>query len=133
MSDKPLFDSEQGRQFFHTLQEGVERIRSIRERLSSEDAFVRKKALEELHQALDGAKGKIEDFKKIPGFKIEDLRALFENPRNFTPEQRNIQDEVVEDLRSVLREKSSRPKKAKNKLKKKRKGYDDQSGPWVRS
>ena len=130
MSDKPIFDSEQGRQFFNNLQAGVEQIRSIKERLSSKDAFVRKKALEELHEAVAGAKEKIEALKKIPGFK--DVRALFEDPRNFTPEQMALQSGVIEDLKSVFSPKASKPKKPKSTHKKKRKGQDEQD-KWVRS
>lgn len=130
MSDKPIFDSEQGRQFFNNLQEGVNQIRSIKERLSSKDAFVRKKALEELHKAVEGAKEKIGALKKIPGFK--DIKAIFEDPSNFTSEQVALQDEVIADLRSVFRAKSSKPKKSKGMHKKKRKGQDDQD-QWVKS
>lgn len=109
MADKPIFDSEKGRDFFQKLQEGLKDILRLNQDLKSADPAVRKNAQEKLTEAVEQAKNLFDKMKKEKPELLAKMKDMLSNPENFSLEQRQASQEMERKFLGTIQEKPTKP------------------------
>ncbi len=132
MSDKPIFDTPEGRNFLDKMKEGIELLTKLKKDSMSSDPLVRKQANEQMREHIEKAQELIEKIKSGKSVDVKKLGGLLADPANFTPEQRELFSYIERMTKQLFSDEPHMPKvDQKEPQENKKKGSKKQK--WMKS